>query len=98
MSNRELGLRQTQILIKTKPIRRRKVPPAVLLLSSNLQLNSNITGGTILLLIVFVLISDCVRRRLSSITHVGYRRQRGMSTDSPKLIVGSEGRVPTPQS
>ena len=26
------------------------------------------------------------------------RRQRGTSTDSPKLIVGSEVRVPTPQS
>ena len=61
----QLGLRQTQILIKTKTIRRRKVPPAILLLSSNLQLNSNITGGTFLLLIVFVLISDCVRRRPS---------------------------------
>ena len=26
------------------------------------------------------------------------RRQRGTSTDSPKLIVGSEVRVPTPQN
>ena len=59
----QLGLRQTQALIKTKTIRRRKVPPAILLFSSNLQLNSNIAGGTFPLLIVFVLISACVCRR-----------------------------------
>ena len=51
MSNR---LRQTQALIKTKTIRRGKVPPATLLLSSKLLLSSNEAGGTFPLLIVFV--------------------------------------------
>ena len=54
----QLGLRQTQALNKTKTIRRGKVPPASLLLSSNLQLSSNIAGGIFPLLIVFILIID----------------------------------------
>ena len=61
----QLGLRQTQALIKAKTIRRRKVPPAILLFISNLQLNTNIATGTFPLLIVFVLISACVCRRPS---------------------------------
>ena len=54
----QLGLRQTQALIKTKNIRRRKVPPAILLLCRKhyysvvkLLQSSNITSGTFLLLI-----------------------------------------------
>ena len=61
----QLGLRQTQALIKAKTIRRRKVPPAIFLFSSNFQLNTNIASGTFPLLIVFVLISACVCRRPS---------------------------------
>ena len=61
----QLSFLQTQALIKAKTIRRRKVPPAILLFSSNLQLNTNIASGTFPLLIVFVLISACVRRRPS---------------------------------
>ena len=55
----QLGLRQTQALNKTKTIRRGKVPPASLLLSSNLLLSSKIAGGTFPLLIVFILIISC---------------------------------------
>ena len=66
----QLGLRQTQELIKTQTLRKRKVPPAILLISSNLQLNSNIAGGTFPLPNVFVLISACVCRK-PPITHVG---------------------------
>ena len=54
----QLGLRQTQALIKTKNIRRRKVPPAILLLCRKhyyfvvkLLQSSNITSATFLLLI-----------------------------------------------
>ena len=61
----QLGLRQTQALIKTKTIRRRNVPPAKLLLSSKLLLRSHVAGGTLPLLIVLVLISACVCRRPS---------------------------------
>ena len=61
----QLGLRQTQALIKTTTIRRRRVPGATLLLISNLLLSSNVAGGTLLLPIVLVLISDCVCRRPS---------------------------------
>ena len=61
----QLGLRQTQALIKTKTIRRGKLPPAILQLSSNLLLNSNIAGGNFPLLIVRVLISACGCRRPS---------------------------------
>ena len=61
----QLGLRRTQSLIKTKTIRRRKVPPVILLFSCKLLLRSNIAGGTFLLLIVLVLISICVCRRPS---------------------------------
>ena len=59
----QLSLRQTQARIKTETLRRRKVPPAILLFSSNLKLNSNIAGGTFPLLNVFALISACVCRR-----------------------------------
>ena len=59
----QLGLRQTQALIKTKTIRRRNVPPAKLLLSSKLLLRSHVAGGILPLLIVLVLISACVCRR-----------------------------------
>ena len=61
----QLGLRQIQALIKTKKIRWGKVPPAILLFSSNLLLNSNVAGGNFPLLIVLVLISACVCRRPS---------------------------------
>ena len=61
----QLGLRRTQSLIKTKTIRRRKVPPVILLFSCKFLLRSNIAGGTFLLLIVLVLISICVCRRPS---------------------------------
>ena len=61
----QLGLRQTQALIKTTTIRRRRVPGATLLLISNLLLSSSVAGGTLLLPIVLVLISDCVCRRPS---------------------------------
>ena len=61
----QLGLRQTQAMIKMKTIRRGKVPPAILLLSSKLLLSSNEAGGTFPLLIVFVLFSACVCRRPS---------------------------------
>ena len=61
----QLGLRQTKALIKTKTIRRGKLPTAILQLSSNLLLNSNIAGGNFPLLIVWVLISACVCRRPS---------------------------------
>ena len=67
----QLGLRQTQALIKTKNIRRRKVPPAILLLCRKhyyfvvkLLQSSNITSGTLPLLIFLVLISACVCRSL----------------------------------
>ena len=60
----QLGLRQAQALIKTKTIRSGKVPPAILLLSSVLLVNSNIAGGTFPLLIVLVIIGVCVSRRL----------------------------------
>ena len=50
----QLGFRQTQALIKTKTIKRGKVPPATLLLSSKLLLSSNVPGGTFLLFIVLV--------------------------------------------
>ena len=56
----QLGLRQTQALIKTKTIGRGKVPPATLLLSSKLLLSCNIAGGYFPLLIVLVVISPCV--------------------------------------
>ena len=59
------GLRQTQALIKTKTIRRGKLPPAILLFSSKLLLSCNIAGGNFPLLIVLVLISACVCRRPS---------------------------------
>ena len=52
-------------MIKMKTIRRGKVPPAILLLSSKLLLSSNEAGGTFPLLIVFVLFSACVCRRPS---------------------------------
>ena len=55
----QLGLRQTQALIKTKTIRRRRVPRGILLQSSNSA------GGTLLLFIALVLISACVCRRPS---------------------------------
>ena len=58
----QVGLRQTQALIKTKTIRRGKVPPASLLPSSNLLLSSNVAGGTFPLLMIFVLISAVCRR------------------------------------
>ena len=61
----QLGLRQTQALIKTKTIGRRRVPPATLLLSSKLLISSNVAPGTLLLPIVVVLISACVCRRPS---------------------------------
>ena len=51
----QLGLRQTQAIIKMKMIRRGKVSPAILLLSSKLLLSSNEAGGTFPLLLVFVL-------------------------------------------
>ena len=60
----QVGLQQTQALIKTKTIRRGKVPPASLLLRSNLLLSSNVAGGTFPL-IVLVLISACVCLRPS---------------------------------
>ena len=60
----QLGLRQTQALIKTKTIRG-KVPLAILVFSCKLLLKSNIAGGTFLLLIVLALISACVCRRPS---------------------------------
>ena len=60
----QLGLRQTQALIKIKTIRRGKVPLSTLLLGIKLLLFSNTAGGTFPLLIVFVLISVCVCRRL----------------------------------
>ena len=61
----KLGLRKTQELIKTQTIRRGKLPPAILQLSSNLLLNSIIADGTFSHLIVLVLISACVCRRPS---------------------------------
>ena len=61
----QLGLRQTQAMIKMKTIRREKVPPAVLLLSSKLLLGGNKAGGTFPLLIVLAIISACVCRRPS---------------------------------
>ena len=61
----QLGLRQTQALIKIKTITRGNVPPATLLLSSVLLLNSNIADGTFPLLIVFVLIDICACRKPS---------------------------------
>ena len=61
----QLGLRQTQALIKTKTIRRGKLPPAILQLSSSLLLNSNIAGGNFPLFIVWVFISAFVCRWLS---------------------------------
>ena len=61
----QLGLRQTRELIKTKTLRRRIVPPAILLFSCKLILKSNVAGGTFRLLNVFVLISACVCRRPS---------------------------------
>ena len=61
----QLGLRQTQALIKIKTIRRGKVPPSTLLLSIKLILFSNIAGGTLPLHIVLVLISACICRRPS---------------------------------
>ena len=59
----QLGLRQAQAMIKMKTIRRGKVPPAILLLSSKLLLSSNEAGGTFPLHIVFVLFSGFVCRR-----------------------------------
>ena len=56
----QLGLRQAQALIEAKTIRRGKVPPAILLLSSKLLLSSNVAGGTFPLLIGLVLINSCV--------------------------------------
>ena len=61
----QLGLRQTLSLIKIKKIRRGKMPPATLLLSSKLLLSSNLADGTFPLLIVMVLISVCVYLRPS---------------------------------
>ena len=61
----QLGLRQTLALIKIKTIRRRRVPPATLLLSSKLLLSSNVARGILLFRIVLVLISACVCRRPS---------------------------------
>ena len=61
----QLGLRQTQELIKMRTIRRGKVPPAILLFSCKLLLKSNKAVGTFLFLIVLVLISACVCRRPS---------------------------------
>ena len=61
----QLGLRQTQELIKMRTIRRGKVPPAILLFSCKLLLKSNKAVGTFLFLIVLVLISICVCRRPS---------------------------------
>ena len=68
----QLGLWQTQALVKTKTIKRGKVPQAILLLCRKhyyfvvkLQHSSNIAGGTLPLLIVLVLTSACVRRRPS---------------------------------
>ena len=60
----QLGLRRTQALIKTQTIRSGKMPPAILLFSYKLLLKSNIPGSTFLHLIVLVLISACVCRRL----------------------------------
>ena len=61
----QLGLRETQAFMKTKTLRKRKVTPAILLFSNNLQLNSNIAGGNFPLLIFLVLISASVCRRPS---------------------------------
>ena len=61
----QLSLQQPQVLNKTETIRRGKLPPAILLFSSKLLLNTNIADGTFLLLNVFVLISACVCRRAS---------------------------------
>ena len=61
----QLGLRQTQALIKIKTFRRGKVPPVILLLYNKLLLINNIARGTFLLLIVLTLISACVCRRPS---------------------------------
>ena len=61
----QLGFRQTQALIKTKTIRKRRVPQATLLLSSKLLVSSNVAGGTLPLLIDLVLISACGCRRPS---------------------------------
>ena len=61
----QLGLRQTQSLIKTKTIGRGRLPPATLLLRSKLLLNSNVTGGNLPLPIVLVLICDWFCRRPS---------------------------------
>ena len=62
----QLGHRQTQALIKTKTIRRGRVPPATLLLSSSsILLSSNVASGTLPHLIVLILISACVCRRPS---------------------------------
>ena len=61
----QLGLRQTQAMIKMKTIRRGKVPPAILLLSSKLLLSCYIAVGNFPLAIVLILISACVCRRPS---------------------------------
>ena len=47
----QLGLRQTQALIKTKTIRKGRVPRAILRLNRKLLRSCNIAGGTFLLLI-----------------------------------------------
>ena len=73
----QLGLRQTHALIKTKTIRTRKVPPAILIFSSNLLLNSNIAGGTFPLLIVFVL-NQCLylpKAKLNTKNSTKWRRK-----------------------
>ena len=62
VSGVQLGLRQTQARIKTKTIRRGKIQTAILILSSNVLLNSNIAGANFPFLIVWVLISACVCR------------------------------------
>ena len=68
----QLGLWQTQALFKTKSIKWGKVPPAILLLCRKhyyfvvkSRYSSNITGGTIPLLIFLVLTSAFVCQRPS---------------------------------
>ena len=102
----QLGLRQTQSLIKTKTIRRRNVPPVILLFSCRLLLRGNIAGGTFLLLIVLVLISACVCRRPSWTPETqpngavhGFLRQveyllTGESSWTPKTQPGSSRAFP----
>ena len=61
----QLGLRQTQALIRTKTMRRGRMQHVTLVFSSKLLLSSNIDDCTLPLLIVSVWISACVCRRPS---------------------------------